>query len=114
MTGPLCWKNTFFHKCSQLGFVLHPLGSCTLLWYHPETEELEGIMLVQVDDVLVGGTHTDFVSVLEKLKTTFRFGKWKTLCDGSEFNGRHLKQVKNEIQVDLRDYMGKLKPIPIE
>eukprot|EP00971_Amphidinium_carterae_P055685 1097933-Amphidinium_carterae.1 len=66
-------------------------------------------MLVQVDDVLVGGNHTDFVSVLEKLKTTFRFGKWKTLCDGSE-----LKQVKNEIQVDLRDYMGKLKPIPIE
>eukprot|EP00971_Amphidinium_carterae_P017683 348389-Amphidinium_carterae.2 len=114
MTGPLCWKNTFFHKCSQLGFVLHPLGSCTLLWYHPETKELEGIMLVQVDDVLVGGTHADFVSALERLKATFRFGKRKSLCDGSEFNGRHLQQVKHEIQVDLRDYMCKLKPIPIE
>eukprot|EP00971_Amphidinium_carterae_P329744 6462389-Amphidinium_carterae.1 len=52
MSGPLCWKNTLFHECSRLGFVLHPLGSCTLLWYHPQTNRLEGIMLVQVDDVL--------------------------------------------------------------
>eukprot|EP00971_Amphidinium_carterae_P205245 4073620-Amphidinium_carterae.1 len=34
----------------------------------------------------------DFVKTLEQLKATFRFGKWKTLSEGSEFNGRHLKQ----------------------
>eukprot|EP00971_Amphidinium_carterae_P291424 5785768-Amphidinium_carterae.1 len=114
MTGPLCWKNTFFHTCSSLGFVLHPLGSCTLLWYHPETRKLEGIMLVQVDDILVGGVHSDFVKAMTELQKSFQFGKWKSLSQGTDFNGRHLKQVKDEIHVDMIEYLAKLKQIPVE
>eukprot|EP00971_Amphidinium_carterae_P174484 3458900-Amphidinium_carterae.1 len=104
MTGPLCWKNTLFHECSKLGFVLHPLGSCTLLWYHPVTGNLEGIMLAQVDDVLVGGDHQDFKDTMSKLQ----------LSQASEFNGRHIVQVKDEIHVDMVEYVKKLKPIPVE
>eukprot|EP00971_Amphidinium_carterae_P104075 2061131-Amphidinium_carterae.1 len=114
MTGPLCWKNTLFHTCAQLGFVLHPLGACTLLWYHPRSRKLEGILLVQVDDVLVGGSHPDFRAQLKSLQRTFKFGKWKDLSAGTDFNGRHIVQKGVDIHVDMREYMEKLQPIPVE
>eukprot|EP00971_Amphidinium_carterae_P352737 6492719-Amphidinium_carterae.2 len=74
-------------------------------------------MLVQVDGPRRGssGRYPEgAVYTMEKLKATFCFGKWTSLSAGSDFNGRHLQQVQNEIHVDLKDYMCKLQPIPIE
>eukprot|EP00971_Amphidinium_carterae_P313639 6233726-Amphidinium_carterae.1 len=71
-------------------------------------------MLVQVDDVLVGGEHPAFKEVMRSLQKTFRFGKWKDLSMSTEFNGRHVTQVQGEIQVDMKEYMSKLKPIAVE
>eukprot|EP00971_Amphidinium_carterae_P314476 6250901-Amphidinium_carterae.1 len=71
-------------------------------------------MLVQVDDVLVGGEHPAFKEAMRSLQKTFRFGKWKDLSMSTEFNGRHVTQVQGEIQVDMKEYMSKLKPIAVE
>eukprot|EP00971_Amphidinium_carterae_P139108 2756919-Amphidinium_carterae.4 len=114
ITGPLSWKNSLYSTMTSLGFVQHPLGVCTLLWYAPETQELAGIVLLQVDDLLGGGEHPGFKKAVQKLRERYRFGKWRLLSEGTEFNGRHLHQMsRSKITVDMKAFLQKIAPIPV-
>eukprot|EP00971_Amphidinium_carterae_P335285 6471060-Amphidinium_carterae.1 len=117
MTGPLSWKNSLYSTMTSLGFVQHPLGVCTLLWYTPDTQELAGIVLLQVDDILGGGEHPGFKEAVRQLRQKtekYRFGKWRLLSEGTEFNGRHLNQVnRGKITVDMKAFLHKIQPVPV-
>ena len=115
MTGPLAWKNTLYDYLDSRGFVQHPLGACTLLWYHPTTRKLEGILLLQVDDILGGGDSVEFKAQIAHMKERFKFGKWRQLIEKAEFNGRSIYQVSNNvIEVDMIEYVKQIKPVEVK
>eukprot|EP00971_Amphidinium_carterae_P105997 2099233-Amphidinium_carterae.1 len=118
--GPRAWRNTFLHTCSALGFTLHPLSPCVLIWYGHRSRESSkvenksgepfGVLLVQVDDVLVAGQGSEWQKVLQKLRTQFTFGKWVSIKgEYLNFNGREIKQNKDgSFIVSMQQYIQTL------
>ena len=116
MTGPLAWKNALYAYLNSTGFVQQPLGVCALLWHHPVTRELDGILLRQVYDVLGGGggEHPDFQHKLSQSRKRFKFGKWRELVEQADFNGRCLRQVSRQvIDVNMVEHVKQIEVIEI-
>ena len=64
--------------------------------YEGDPLQLTGLILVETDDLLGGGTGDKFFEALETLKRKYRFGTWKELMDTShEYGGRTLRQFED-------------------
>ena len=80
----------------DLGFKRHPLAPCLALMYEGEPLQLTGLITVETDDLLGGGTGDKYFQALETLKRKYRFGTWKELMDTPhEYGGRTLRQFED-------------------
>eukprot|EP00971_Amphidinium_carterae_P062116 1229586-Amphidinium_carterae.1 len=114
-TGPLSWRNALYGTCRDRGMLQHPLGPCTLLSYNTQSNKLQGILLVQVDDLLGGGEGAEWETLIQDLRQTNDFGKWKHLSEGVEFNGRYVEQREpGRIIVSMQSYVSKIKEVPVK
>lgn len=79
--------------------------------------QLTGLIVVETDDLLGGGTGPKFHDAVEQLRKRYTFGKWKVLMDEpTEYGGRTLRQSKDfGFTISMSRYLrGKADPIRIE
>ena len=120
MTGPPGWRKTQLSALKELGFKNHPLAPCVVLMYdlpsndpsvvsrrsvsrggndsgsEPEKQELTGVVVIETDDLLMGGVGPKFDKALDQLQKRFTFGKWEELWDSHhDYGGRTLRQTKD-------------------
>ena len=82
-----------------------------------EKPQLSGLIVVETDDLLGGGTGPSFHFAVEQLKKRYTFGKWKVLMDEStEYGGRTLRQSKDfGFSISMSRYLReKADPIRLE
>eukprot|EP00971_Amphidinium_carterae_P094863 1876975-Amphidinium_carterae.1 len=72
-SAPQAWRNTFLAALRDLGFKAHPMSP--------------------VDDVLCASKGDKFQEAVQSLRAKFNFGKWSTLTEPRDFNGRTLTQL---------------------
>ena len=109
-----------FTTLKGLDFKNHPLAPCVVLMYEKmngKDNQLTGLIVVETDDLLGGGTGPKFHNAIEQLKKRYKFGKWKVLMDDStEYGGRTLRQSKDYgFTISMSRYLReKADPIRIE
>ncbi|CAE6919208.1 unnamed protein product [Symbiodinium sp. KB8] len=79
---------------------------------------LEGVLVIEVDDILSFG-HKTHDAKMERLRSRFKFGKWKALQDlpdGTMFNGRRVQQGHDYVlKVDMAKFVEeRLAPLTLE
>eukprot|EP00971_Amphidinium_carterae_P352936 6492777-Amphidinium_carterae.1 len=134
LPGPASWRYTLLSEAKRLGFIKH--GTCPCLLCFPEYMEVDsdgryctssgatqptaatmgGWILIQTDDLLMGGNGHAFQKALEQLRQRFKFGRWDTL-KGTRctFNGRQLIQLDDfGFHYDMTTFVRKVPPIQIE
>eukprot|EP00971_Amphidinium_carterae_P221018 4388114-Amphidinium_carterae.1 len=118
--GPRAWRNTFLHVCKELDFTIHPLSACVLTWYgktngSKKERTLKGVLLLQVDDILVAGEGEEWKRTLGKLRQRFTCGKWVSLMGSyRSFNGREIRQQGDySFQVSMQQYIATLSELEI-
>eukprot|EP00959_Pyramimonas_sp_CCMP1952_P382431 8013529-Pyramimonas_sp.AAC.1 len=74
---------------------------------------LSGLVLIEVDDLIVTG-RSPFLEAFQKAATSrFKFGKWKER--ESDYSGRHIMQYPDRITVDQEKYIREqLTVLPID
>ena len=133
-TGPRAWRNTFVAALKAQEWQVHPMSPCVFLkfetmaadeeqrvWSPAERPalplregQLGGIILLQVDDVLTGGTGPLYKKSRQSLSQRFTSGKWSTLDAAREYNGRTLRQYsQSEFSIDMHKALAKVKPLEI-
>lgn len=84
-------------------------------WY--DAGKLEGLVVVEVDDLLIMGT-SKFFQHFEGLRSRFEFGKFvrvRDLEEGTSFNGRRIRQGKDGFQIDMEKFVTeRLEPVELE
>eukprot|EP00971_Amphidinium_carterae_P340218 6478433-Amphidinium_carterae.1 len=137
LPGPASWRHTLLSELKKLGFIKH--GNCPCLMCFPEqmcmddegrycqsrSESGEGVVepvhtmggwvLIQTDDLLMGGNGKAFQQALAKLQQTFCFGKWQQLMSTTcTFNGRQLSQTEDYgFNYDMTNFVKKVLPIEL-
>ena len=100
-----------FQSCK---FKVHPLDPCCYLAFG-ENDQLCGIVILHVDDMLIAGGK-DFKPFESELKKKFNFRTWKELeTDGQpiEYCGGQLYATQYALILDFSEYINKVKPITI-
>eukprot|EP00971_Amphidinium_carterae_P201713 4002809-Amphidinium_carterae.1 len=112
-SAPQAWRNTFLSALRELGFKAHPMSPVVFMIYedmckdssgrlmkpsvHPElpkvSHQLGGMILLQVDDVLCASKGDKFQEAVQSLRAKFQFGKWSSLTEPRDYNGRTLTQL---------------------
>ena len=79
-----------------MGFKRHPLAPCVFPFYEHlggNPECFAGLVVVETDDLLIGGIGDKFHAAVKQLREKFQFGKWVRLREqATEYGGRTLKQ----------------------
>ena len=121
VTGPPAWRQSLFTTLKGLDFKNHPLAPCVVLMYEKmagkDKSQLTGLIVVETDDLLGGGTGPKFHDAVEQLKKRYKFGKWKVLMEEStEYGGRTLRQSKDYgFTISMSRYLReKADPIRLE
>eukprot|EP00971_Amphidinium_carterae_P166929 3308170-Amphidinium_carterae.1 len=142
LAGPASWRYTLLNEAKRLGFVKH--GTCPCLLCYPECMNVDddgrfththvsdhgdkgvqssdqlhtmgGWILVQTDDLLMGGNGKGFQKAQGELQRSFTFGKWQSLKgETCTFNGRQLTQNGNyEFSYDMTLFVKKIMPVQID
>eukprot|EP00971_Amphidinium_carterae_P255567 5073679-Amphidinium_carterae.1 len=88
-----------------------PADILTIVGYGPrglEAERCQGIIVVEVDDILSGGPR-DPKSVhaqnMSRLQERFKFGKWQGIQSGSMYIGRQLREDRGGIYMSWEKYI---------
>eukprot|EP00435_Cladocopium_sp_Y103_P050345 s671_g15.t1 len=113
--SPLHWRKSLVEQLAKIGYFPSRLDPCVFKMY--EQNQLQGIIVVEVDDLFMVG-NTLHQKRVQELKKKFTFGKWVRLKDeaeGAMFNGRRLRQLPTgEFQVDMEKFvLERLHEIPV-
>jgi len=93
ITGPPAWRKSLFTDFKSLNFKRHPLARRLALMYKGPKNQLSGLVLVETDDLLGGGTGDQFSEAIATLRRKYNSGKWNELMDNShEYGERTLRQ----------------------
>eukprot|EP00971_Amphidinium_carterae_P247005 4905410-Amphidinium_carterae.1 len=113
-SGPMAWRITLTTTLKQQGFRNHPLSPCVFMYYDA-TKQLCGVLLVETDDLLFGGNGAEFHRAMANIKTSFKFGHWRSLMrHPAEYSGRRLTQRTDfSFEIDMAGYLRE-KASPIE
>ena len=81
------------------------------LFYSHKNGNLQGIIVIHVDDFFWGGNKTFVHEVIKPFKQTFEIGTEET---GSfKYLGLHITQTNNGIEIDQTRYCQSINPIPV-
>eukprot|EP00971_Amphidinium_carterae_P000408 8602-Amphidinium_carterae.2 len=86
-SAPQAWRNTFLGLSGRLR---NPRESPDL---PKASHQLGGMILLQVDDVLCASKGDKFQEAVQSLRAKFNFGKWSSLTEPRDYNGRTLTQL---------------------
>ena len=108
--APKAWFDTLTTTLRHLGCVQSALDAC--VFYYRKGSGTQGIMAIQVDDILFGGSEQFITAIMEPLKAKFPFKHWKV--GEGEFLGKKLvQQESGEIRVCQQDYANMVECIPL-
>ena len=113
--APLLWFREASKRLERIGFVPMELDKCTFGFY--ENEELKGMVIIHVDDLLISGCKVSagFQAILKKLKNAFDFGKWDVLDEKKPLTycGGNVYLKNGEIELSYEQYIKKIIPITV-
>ena len=75
--------------------------------FYYRSDELDGILIIHVDDMLYAGTESFHNEVLSQFKNTFHISKEETGC--FKYVGIDMRQEKNCIRLGQKDYIMAMK-----
>ncbi|CAK0871511.1 unnamed protein product, partial [Prorocentrum cordatum] len=109
--APLLWHRTLTEYLATLGFQKSMLEPC--LWLKRDRwGALEGLILIEVDDLIVAGTKEIVPGLRKSLTSRFHFGKWQE--SEADYGGRHFKQYGDRMSIDpekyIREQLSVLQP----
>lgn len=104
MDAPLNWRKTLVQFVTEvLGYRQSVLDPCTYMLYRDS--KLRGILAIEVDDLLMFGDD-EHEKCMQLLQKRFTFGKIEEIdSKGVNFNGRRLRQVGEDILVDMKAFV---------
>ena len=114
ISGPSWLRQSLVSYLTKLGYVRNPYEKCAMILPPPvgsDSVENEGIILIEVDDVLEGG-NARHKKLMEQFYRQYTFGKRKRIMDegdtGTLISGRRVRQLKDYSFVwDMDDYADK-------
>ena len=103
--APAHWRKTLKRATFDLGLTQSVMDPTVYKWFH--RGRLEGILVVEVDDLMILGTGM-FFKHMEQLRARFEFGKFVFVDEtpeGTSFNGRRIRVgSKKEFLVDMQKF----------
>ncbi len=112
--APLNWRKTLVSYVTQeLKYKQSVMDPCTFILHNGEG--LEGVLAVEVDDLLMFGG-AEHQRRMEQLQKRFTFGKIEQINEkGVNFNGRRIRQVGGEVMIDMKAFVEeRLQPVALE
>ena len=114
--APAHWRRSLKKVLIELGYIQSSMDPC--LFKLVRGEVLEGLVIVEVDDILSLGTPTHYEQ-MSKLQQRFKFGKFKFLDeqpDGAAFNGRRMRATKEGgFLLDMEKFISeRLQEVPLD
>ena len=108
--APFRWNRHLDQQLKNLGYTPSLLDPCLYLLHSRDTsgnpKQLEGLILLATDDLISGGT-TQHWTLMEELKSKYKFGKWD--YDKGRFCGKDLQQHSDFSIVISQQYYVELK-----
>ena len=105
--APLHWRRTLKnYLVRELGYKPARMDPCLFLMHgNGDVDALEGMILVEVDDLLMfGGSRHD--QKMARLQERFKFGKLKDINEeGVGFNGRRLSMVNGVLYINMEKFV---------
>eukprot|EP00435_Cladocopium_sp_Y103_P073668 s52_g44.t1 len=90
--APYRWNQHLDKLFKSMGYQPSLLDACCYMLHSPETQELEGIIMVATDDLISGG-NSRHQALMDAMKQKYKFGKWEH--DVGRFCGKDLRQNKD-------------------
>ena len=114
--APAHWRKSLKKVLVELGYVQSSMDPC--LFKLVREEKLEGLVVVEVDDILSLGSAAHYEQ-MNKLQQRFKFGKFKFLDeqpDGAAFNGRRMRATaEGGFLLDMEKFISeRLKEVPLD
>lgn len=113
--APAHWRKTLKKAIFDIGMSQSVLDPTVYKWY--DGGVLEGLVVVEVDDLLIMGT-SKFFQRFEGLKQRFEFGKFvkvKEQEEGTSFNGRRIRHVNGDFMIDVEKFVKeRLEPVSLD
>ena len=114
ISGPSWLRQSLVTYLTKLGYVRNPYEKCAMILPPPvgsDSVENEGIILIEVDDVLEGGK-ARHKKLMEQFYRQYTFGKRKRIMDegdtGTLISGRRVRQLSDySFLWDMDDYADK-------
>ena len=111
--APASWFRTFHTEASSAGWQQSIFDPCLYYLRNPNSNQLEGIMGVHVDDTAVGGSGPRFDEAIRHLKARFPYRKWRV--GEGEFCGSYYRQNRTTkgIRMSQKLFAESLRPANI-
>ena len=112
--APLNWRRTLVQFVTKdLGYKQSSLDPCTYVFH--QDGRLRGLLAIEVDDLLMFGDEVH-EKKMQQLQRRFTFGKIEDInADGVNFNGRRLRQVGEDILIDMKAFLEeRLHPVTLD
>ncbi len=113
--APAHWRKTLRKAIFEMGMVQSIMDPCIFKWF--QGGELKGLLVVEVDDLLMMGSK-EFFNHVEYLKKKFEFGKFVFIDeheDGTSFNGRRIRSLESGgFKIDMQKFVEeRLQQVPL-
>jgi len=110
--APVSWYWHFRKTLERLGMEVSKTDRCLFVYRNPETQKVDGLLGIHVDDCIAGGSKRFEDVVLKRLRQILPFKHWK--IEEAEFLGRRIRQDKDgNIEVDQEQYTNEIAEIPM-
>ena len=104
------WYLRIVKELKALGGKQLRIDQAVFVW-HNSSGDLEGIMVIHVDDFLYGGTETFKSNIIEKVHQAFTVGTEES--SGMKYLGLMVSQTRNGIHLSTSGYCHSLKEIDL-
>ena len=119
--APLLWYKEADRRLRLCGWMRHPIDQCCYMLLDGSTNEEKymcGMLILHVDDILLGGEPENerFKGAIKKLRSHFNFGKWDQLSESSpiKYCGGTIIRGKEGLEMSFEEYMKKVCPLTIQ
>lgn len=94
--APLAWYRTFHDEALRIGRLQlrSKFDPCLYYLRSPETNQLQGILEVHVDDTCLGGIGPQFESAVKQLRARFPYRKWR-VAEGELCGSYYVQEPRN-------------------
>ena len=117
--APLLWFQEAAARLSPRCWISHPLDQCCFMLTAAKSDELIGLLILHVDDMLLTGSKSnkEFCKPLrpENLHSNFNFGKWDELTESEslKYCGGVIQNKQFGVEVSYEEYIKKICPMTI-